>query len=417
MTVTPPVHYGLTIAKGQAAIGTTNPAASSILDITSTSKGMLTPRMTGAQQNAISSPATGLLIYNTDSTAFCYYNGSAWQKISSGGSSVTPSALTKVDDTNVTLTLGGSPSTSLLAATSLTLGWTGTLADSRITSAATWNAKLAFSDTGRAYNKIATGGGLTKVADSLGAIIATKGSGTVTSVATNTGSGITGGTITGSGTISADTLVLSTRSWRNKLADSLGALIENGTGTIFTVKKYQAMGSGIDAVSIPLELITSNTALTDNSLSGVTVWLSKAATISTVWFYQGTQGNYTADQYNGIGIYSYSGGTATLVASTTDDGNIWKGTANSYQSKALSSSVNLQPGLYYIVALYNNSAQTTAPTIGGSPNLTNAAVTSTTLFTNSARFRFTFAGQNTMPATITLSSTANNINVPFLGME
>jgi len=53
--------------------------------------------------------------------------------------SVTPAALTKTDDTNVTLTLGGSPSTALLQATSLTLGWTGTLADSRITSASNWN--------------------------------------------------------------------------------------------------------------------------------------------------------------------------------------------------------------------------------------------------------------------------------------
>ena len=53
--------------------------------------------------------------------------------------SVTPAALTKTDDTNVTLTLGGTPSTALLQATSLTLGWTGTLADSRITSASNWN--------------------------------------------------------------------------------------------------------------------------------------------------------------------------------------------------------------------------------------------------------------------------------------
>ena len=53
--------------------------------------------------------------------------------------SVSGSALTSVNDTNVTLTLGGSPSTSLLAATSLTLGWTGTLADSRIASASLWN--------------------------------------------------------------------------------------------------------------------------------------------------------------------------------------------------------------------------------------------------------------------------------------
>ena len=43
----------------------------------------------------------------------------------------TPSALTKSDDTNVTLTLGGSPTVALLAATSLTLGWTGTLSGAR----------------------------------------------------------------------------------------------------------------------------------------------------------------------------------------------------------------------------------------------------------------------------------------------
>jgi nitrogen fixation protein len=54
---------------------------------------------------------------------------------------ITPAALTRTNDTNVTITLGGSPSTALLQATSLTLGWSGTLADSRIASAATWNAK------------------------------------------------------------------------------------------------------------------------------------------------------------------------------------------------------------------------------------------------------------------------------------
>jgi len=72
--------------------------------------------------------------------------------ITPAASSITGgAALTKVDDTNVTLTLGGSPTTALLAATSITAGWTGTLADSRITSAATWNAKQnALSGTGYA---------------------------------------------------------------------------------------------------------------------------------------------------------------------------------------------------------------------------------------------------------------------------
>lgn len=55
--------------------------------------------------------------------------------------SVTPAALTKTDDTNVTLTLTGTPTTALLQAVNVAVGWTGTLADGRIASASTWNAK------------------------------------------------------------------------------------------------------------------------------------------------------------------------------------------------------------------------------------------------------------------------------------
>jgi len=55
--------------------------------------------------------------------------------------SITPAALTSANDTNVTISLGGTPSTALLQGVSLTMGWTGTLADSRIASSSTWNAK------------------------------------------------------------------------------------------------------------------------------------------------------------------------------------------------------------------------------------------------------------------------------------
>lgn len=58
-------------------------------------------------------------------------HGAAANPTWEAGSTVTPSALTKTNDTNVTLTLGGTPTTALLQATSLTLGWTGTLAASR----------------------------------------------------------------------------------------------------------------------------------------------------------------------------------------------------------------------------------------------------------------------------------------------
>lgn len=74
----------------QVGIGTTTPNASSALDISSTTAGLLAPRMTQAQKTAIATPATGLLIYQTDGTAgFYYYNGSAWMPFGSSGWALT----------------------------------------------------------------------------------------------------------------------------------------------------------------------------------------------------------------------------------------------------------------------------------------------------------------------------------------
>ena len=61
-------------------IGTNTPAASAQLDISSTTKGLLTPRMTTVERDAIVSPATGLLIYNTTEGDFNFFNGTAWDK-------------------------------------------------------------------------------------------------------------------------------------------------------------------------------------------------------------------------------------------------------------------------------------------------------------------------------------------------
>lgn len=60
-------------------INTTTPDASSELDITSSNKGFLTPRMTEAQRNAIAAPATGLLIYQINAApGFYVYDGTHW---------------------------------------------------------------------------------------------------------------------------------------------------------------------------------------------------------------------------------------------------------------------------------------------------------------------------------------------------
>jgi len=60
------------------AIGTTTPAASALLDVASTTKGLLPPRMTTAQRNAISSPANGLIIYNSTTNSLEIRYSSAW---------------------------------------------------------------------------------------------------------------------------------------------------------------------------------------------------------------------------------------------------------------------------------------------------------------------------------------------------
>ena len=69
----------------QVGIGTTTPNASSVLDVSSTTQGMLTPRMTTAQRLAISSPADGLIVYDTDLKSFYHYNLAitSWNLISS----------------------------------------------------------------------------------------------------------------------------------------------------------------------------------------------------------------------------------------------------------------------------------------------------------------------------------------------
>jgi len=60
------------------------PDHSAMLDIKSTDKGILIPRMTQAQRDAIALPATGLMVYVTDDHSFYYFNGSSWVSVKSG---------------------------------------------------------------------------------------------------------------------------------------------------------------------------------------------------------------------------------------------------------------------------------------------------------------------------------------------
>ena len=89
---------------GQVGIGTNTPDTSAVLDIQSSSndKGILIPRITQAQRNAISSPATGLMIFQTDgNVGFYFYDGSSWESF---GEVKTVNGNSPAADGNVTLT-------------------------------------------------------------------------------------------------------------------------------------------------------------------------------------------------------------------------------------------------------------------------------------------------------------------------
>ena len=73
----------MAFGQGNAGIGTTTPHPSALLDIEGFTQGVLIPRMTNAQRNAIASPAVGLIIFQTDATTtevstFYYWTGFQW---------------------------------------------------------------------------------------------------------------------------------------------------------------------------------------------------------------------------------------------------------------------------------------------------------------------------------------------------
>jgi hypothetical protein len=68
---------------GNVGIGTTTPNASALLDLSSTTQGVLFPRMTASQRAAISNPVAGLIVYQTNANPGNYvYNGTSWDVIS-----------------------------------------------------------------------------------------------------------------------------------------------------------------------------------------------------------------------------------------------------------------------------------------------------------------------------------------------
>ena len=75
-------------SNGQLGIGTETPASSAIVDIASTTKGFLPPRLTSVQREAIQDPEPGLVIFNTNSGQLNVFNGTYWSSMDGSSADV-----------------------------------------------------------------------------------------------------------------------------------------------------------------------------------------------------------------------------------------------------------------------------------------------------------------------------------------
>jgi hypothetical protein len=96
------IPFNKSVTAQSVGINTTTPHNSSVLDVNSTTKGMLVPRMTTVQRNAIASPAMGLLLFDTDLKQFIFYTGTEWSAVPvSTTASLTNNFIPKWNGTNL----------------------------------------------------------------------------------------------------------------------------------------------------------------------------------------------------------------------------------------------------------------------------------------------------------------------------
>lgn len=190
----------------------------------------------------------------------------------------------------------------------------------------------------------------------------------------------------------------------------LGASNSNEIVTDPIVLAMQAVGSTIKYQSVGTNLVlgANSTALVNGNVRWVAVYVTKQTSITGIGFYQKVQGVFTGSADNKLALYSLSSGTLTQVASTANDENIWKNAANTYVRVPFSTGVYAaKPGLYYVAFTYNNSAQTTAPSLIFGTNVNSVNV-------NAEALLFGSINGTTLPSSVALTSVGGSANVPWV---
>ena len=248
-----------------------------------------------------------------------------------GNLTITGAALTKTDDTNVTLTLGGAAATSLVNAASLTLGWTGTLAAGRLNSNVVQSVINGTNITGSISAQALTLGWTGTLALNLG------GTGASTALAARSGSNLNIDQLTSVGdanaaiasttrVIGTTTTLTSARTWTLPAANAVNA------GQYLLVADYAGAINGANTLAVSRagsDTINGGTSITITAVNGAYLFVSDGVSKWTGQSLGAASAGGVSSVTCGTGL---SGGTITTsgtcavdIATTT---NIWSGTSN-----------------------------------------------------------------------------------------
>ncbi len=412
---------------GTVGIGTTNPSSAAALDITSSTQGLLLPRLTYVQKTAISNPVAGLILFCSDcgtNGEMQLYNGTSFVNMiggtaqfalpvisaTTGAYSITTSSaisggeITSDGGASITargLVWGTSAGSSTFSVTTGTGTGTFTSSITGLTSGITYYIRaFATNSVGTKYGSEIT----LNTAQAVATLAATTTVSSIDATTATSGGNITyngGATVTASGvvwsTTSTPTIALATKTTNGAATGTYTNSITGLTpGTLYYVRSYATNSVGTSygaqtsfttlntatiAATVSATSITSNSATTGGDITA-----DGGATVTSRGLVYGTSaGSATFSVTSGTGTGTYTIGLTGLLPATT----------------------------YYVRSFASNSVgtvygtETSFTTIAIAPTLTTTAASSITKYAASTGGTITSNGGSTITASgICWSTTA-----------